>query len=157
MNFFRKHVALASSTERLAEQRVEPQSATERGSFRPPMERSSTYDLDTRDDTRDQFYIPDLASEPTTSMFVCVHACVHVCLYIFGCTCMFVCVCVFMCIPVCLCVMCVCCVLCVHVCIVCACMFVCCVCMYVCVLCVHVCIVCAVYVCVLCVCVSLPV
>ena len=65
MNFFRKHINLASSTERLAEQRVDPQvqSPMEWTPSRPPMERSSTFDLD----TRDQFYIPDLASEPTTS------------------------------------------------------------------------------------------
>ncbi len=67
MNFFRKHVALASSTERLSEQRVEPQvqSPMERAPSRPPMERSSTYDLDMR--TGEQFYIPDLNSEPTIS------------------------------------------------------------------------------------------
>lgn len=70
MNYFRKHMAITSSMERLADQRVDStaQSPSERSTPRPPMERSNTYDLDTRNsmDTRDpEFLIQDLASEPT--------------------------------------------------------------------------------------------
>ena len=76
MNYFRKHMAITSSMERLADQRVESttQSPSERATPRPPMERSNTYDSDTRDpmdirdplDSRDpEFLIQDLASEPT--------------------------------------------------------------------------------------------
>lgn len=64
MNYFRKHISMTSSLERLADQRVESavQSPSERSTPRPPMERSNTYDLDTRDPG---FLIQDLASEPT--------------------------------------------------------------------------------------------
>lgn len=76
MNYFRKHMAITSSMERLADQRVESavQSPSERSTPRPPMEKSSAYDLDTNDpmdrdsmDSRDpEFLIQDLASEPTS-------------------------------------------------------------------------------------------
>lgn len=69
MNYFRKHLAMTSSMERLADQRVEPaaQSPSERSTPRPPIERSNTYDLDTRDSRDPEFLIQDLASEPTNS------------------------------------------------------------------------------------------
>jgi len=52
--------------ERLAEQRIESvaKSPSEQSTPRPPIERSNTYDLDTRDP---EFVIQDLASEPTIS------------------------------------------------------------------------------------------
>lgn len=62
MNYFRKHMSM----ERLADQRVEPavQSPSERSTPRPTIERSSTFDQDTRDP---EFLIQDLACEPTNS------------------------------------------------------------------------------------------
>lgn len=76
MNYFRKQVAMTSSMERLADQRVDStsterladqrvdwvQSPSERSTPRPTIERSNTYDLDTREP---EFLIQNLASEPT--------------------------------------------------------------------------------------------
>ncbi len=65
MNFYRKQLALSSSMERLIDQRVEqPTILSPSEHKRPPVERSITYDLDTREPG---FHIHDLSSEPTNS------------------------------------------------------------------------------------------
>jgi len=61
MEYFRKHVLLTSSPSPSVENFVSP---FEHNAPRPPMEKSNTYDSDTRD-----FIIPDLTKEPKNGQF----------------------------------------------------------------------------------------